>query len=601
MVHRTSLCVVLALCLLGVAAPASAQWRRLDTPNFVFVSDIPSKDLREVAARFEGFREALNSYIGSRASASIMPTVVVVFSTDATFSPFKPRRDGRRVDAAGVFLQGRQVNYIAFAHADDGERGRVLMHELAHLVVSNSGQDVPVWLHEGLAEFYSTLAISTTGDHALVGSLIQAHLNRLRNTKLLTLEELLTITPQSPLYNEGSRKSVFYAQAWALTHMLHNGQPKRETELNAYLQRLSAGMAPMAAWKAAFGDADVMGDLERYIRRLQFTAFAFPLSGKLTQMSAANAVDISRSEADAFLAQVHVRQGEHADAGERFASVEKREPENLRARFGRALLDQERGDIDRSAARLAALAPPEDWLLAYQTGMALAELVYVGKLPPTSATSATVRSMFAPAMASGRLFPTIAATLGQVEMQGLGQPSSETRAAIDRARAAAPGYVDLQFVYAQAQIRAGRLDAARQVLTPYDSATHPPEIRELARRLLTQIAARDARGAGRDITSRVAAPDEQRSEGMLQSIECAAGTGITFHVNLPAADGKPAASTFIADKLDDVQLVSHRDDFTGTIGCGSIKEPMPVRVSWRPAAGGARRAVAIEFLPKRRP
>jgi hypothetical protein len=598
---RAIACLVVGLAACSFAAPADAQWRRLDTPNFVFVSDIPAKDLREVAARFEGFREALNSYIGARASASIMPTVVIVFSTDVTFSPFKPRRDGRRVDAAGVFLQGRQVNYIAFAHADEGERGRVLMHELAHLVVSNSGQDVPVWLHEGLAEFYSTLAISTTGDHALVGSLIQLHLNRLRNTKLLTLEELLTITPQSPLYNEGSRKSVFYAQAWALTHMLHNGQPKRETELNAYLERLSAGMPPMAAWKAAFGDADVMGDLERYIRRLQFTAFAFPLSGKLTQMSAANAVDISRSEADAFLAQVYVRQGEYADAETKFLAAEKREPENLRARIGRALLDQERGDIDQSAARLAAIAPPEDWLLAYQAGMALAELVHAGKLPPSSASSATVRSMFAPAIASGRLFPSIAAALGQVEMRGLGQPSSETHAAIDRARAAAPGYVDLQFVHAQALIRAGQLEAARQVLSPFDTANHPPEIRDLARRLLTQIAARDARGAGRDITSRVAAPDEQRSEGTLHSIECAAATGITFHVTLPAAEGKPVVATFIADRLDDVQLVSHRDDFTGTIACGSIKEPMPVRVSWRPVAGGSRRAVAIEFLPKRRP
>src|SRR5688572_4587062 len=586
---RAIACLVVVLAACSFAAPADAQWHRLDTANFVFVSDIPAKELRQVAAQFEGFREALGSYIGAHATASIVPTVVIVFSTDATFGPFRPRREGRRVEAAGVFLQGRHVNYIAFAHARDEERGLVLMHELAHLVVSNSGQEVPVWLHEGLAEYYSTLAISLSGEHALVGSLIQRHLNRLRGTALMSLEELLTITPQSPYYNEGSRKSVFYAQAWALTHMLHNGQPKRVAELNGYLERVSAGMAPLPAWKAAFGDADVLGDLERYIRRLQFTAFAFPLSSKSVQPSDVNIVELSRAAVDAFLGQVLVRQGEFADAEAKFSAAEKREPGNLAARIGRTLLDQERSQIDSSLSRLTGLAPPDDWLLAYLVGMVKADLVHAGRLPPTTATSSDVRAMFAPALSAGRAFPAIATTLGQVEMSGLAQPSKETRDLIERAREISPGYANLQFVYAQLLMRAGDLVEARRVLALLDVASQPPQVRDLTRKLLSQVNARSSQGAGAGIRSRVGAPDEQRTEGTLHTIVCAAGASVSFHVALPAASGKAAAATFVAARLDDVQLVSHREDFTGTIGCGPLKEPMPVRVSWRPGPGDERR------------
>jgi hypothetical protein len=126
-------------------------------------------------------------------------------------------------------------------------------------------------------------------------------------------------------------------------------------------------------------------------------------------------------------------------------------------------------------------------------------------------------------------------------------------------------------------------------------------VRDLTRKLLSQVNARSSQGAGAGIRSRVGAPDEQRTEGTLHTIVCAAGASVSFHVELPAASGKAAAATFVAARLDDVQLVSHREDFTGTIGCGPLKEPMPVRVSWRPGPGDERRVVAIEFLPKRSP
>jgi hypothetical protein len=54
-----------AVCALTglFTAPAAAEWRRLDTPSFIVVGDVSARQLRDVAARFEGFRETLSRVI----------------------------------------------------------------------------------------------------------------------------------------------------------------------------------------------------------------------------------------------------------------------------------------------------------------------------------------------------------------------------------------------------------------------------------------------------------------------------------------------------------------------------------------------------------
>jgi hypothetical protein len=612
MLNRAVAWTFTCLCVAMAATPAAAQWRRLDTPNFVVIGDVSAGELRSAGARFEGFREAVGSYLRNQLTTSVVPTVVVVFSSDGAFNPFKPRFQGKRVEVDGIFLPGRYVNYIALVNGHDEERQRVIMHEFAHLLVSNSGLDVPLWLNEGLAEYYSTLTITPAGTEAVVGGLIQNHLDRLNDTKLMPLEELLTMTHQSPLYNEGSRRSVFYAQSWALAHLLQNGKPDRSKALNAYLARASSGMPPLEAWKEAFGSADIMRELEQYIRRLLFTALRFKLSGKAANLSGVQAVEMPRTEADAYLGHVLVQLDELDDAAARFASVEKRDPANVRARVGAALLDQHRDRVAESATRLKGLAAPDDWFLAYLAGQATAALVEHSLLPPTADTSAAVRAMFTPAVQSGREFPAIAATMTQIEMSGSGRLSTETRAALERARTAAPGQVEFHLMYAQVLARDGDFAAAREVLGPLLTPRHPLRVRDVARRLMGILA--DAELGKAPATNRVemptgretvdrepvtrplyreTKPGETRIEGDLTAIECVTGKGITFHVKTTER-----VELFTVKTFDEVDFITYRDDLKGSIGCGPSKTAMPVLLTWRAGTSPDTRApVAIEFLP----
>ena len=53
---------------------------------------------------------------------------------------------------------------------------------------------------------------------------------------MLPLQTLLTVDHDSPLYNEGNRRSTFYAQSWALTHLILLGKPTERRSSSAYLE-----------------------------------------------------------------------------------------------------------------------------------------------------------------------------------------------------------------------------------------------------------------------------------------------------------------------------------------------------------------------------
>jgi hypothetical protein len=101
--------------------------------------------------------------------------VVIVFPSDRAFNPFKPTYQGKPMAIAGLFVSNQNANHIAVL-ANSGEDGlRIVFHEYAHLVVSNVMRNVPAWLSEGLAEFYSTYQVSDGGREAVLGRPIFDH------------------------------------------------------------------------------------------------------------------------------------------------------------------------------------------------------------------------------------------------------------------------------------------------------------------------------------------------------------------------------------------------------------------------------------------
>ena len=616
---RVAAAIALGVCL-AAPSPALAQWRRIDSPNFVVIGETGARDLRDIAVKFEAFRETLSRLLTERAIATAVPTVVVVFRHDRAFTPFKPRFDGKPVEVGGMFVPRHDINYILIV--GDGEPWRlpIVFHEFAHLIIANAGRNVPVWLSEGLAEYYSTFEVIADGREVRLGLVLEDRLAHLNETPMLPLETLLNVDHGSPLYNEDNRRSTFYAQAWALTHLILRGKPDRTAQLGAYLDNLSNGMAPKQAWDRAFGSEDMARELDGYVRRQAFMTVRHRFPEKLAKFDGA-ALPVRPVEVQSVLAELLIHQDRIDEAAEILTNASKLEPGNARFGIAASSLDLARRDRNAAEKRLRELGAPAGWLSNYLAGIAVADLADSGGDLPDPHWIETARRYFSAARTSGHELPNALARMAELDLRSREGPTPATREAIERARALAPGRHDYAITHAQVLARQSEFAAARAVLGPYLSNRYPSDVRSTARDLLARVAeveiSRVTRSGGLPPKSAPAAaagnvpefptpsmgrpvfrdiqPGEQRAEGVLAGIECPDGRPV---FQLKTAAG---VTRFSASQLAVVDLISYRPDLTGTIDCGPFKEPMAVYITWRPAAdgSGARIAIAIEFLPRR--
>jgi hypothetical protein len=106
-----------------------------------------------------------------------------------------------------------------------------LRHELTHAVLHSTLKDVPLWLDEGLAEFFE-LPPASDGLNA-------QHLEQLRKTQftpnLSRLERMHQVVDMSP---------AEYREAWAWTHLMLRGPADGKAVLLAYLYQLRATPTP---------------------------------------------------------------------------------------------------------------------------------------------------------------------------------------------------------------------------------------------------------------------------------------------------------------------------------------------------------------------
>lgn len=625
--HVSPLLGVAALCTLSLslATPAAAEWRRVDSPNFVVIGDVGAGALREIAVQFEGFRETLSRVLTPRATATAVPTVVIVFPSDRAFTPFKPTFEGKPVDVAGLFVSRRDVNYIALVADNRQDRMRIVFHEYAHLVISNIAQNVPLWLNEGLAEYYSTYEVRRGGREATIGRPLEHHLVRLEEGRLLPLADLLQAGHDSPHYNENDRRSIFYSQSWALTHLILMGEPNRSAELSAFLEKVAQGTPPDRAWQDAFGAANVERELQTYIRRQTFRALQYTFPEKLATVEG-TARPLPQADARAFLADFLVQQRRGDEAAARLTAAATLDPSNARALAVAARLDVARGDHASAERTLLGLGEVSDWLVAYAAGTAIAELVEAQGASPGRTHLEAARRFFDIAHRGRPELANALARLAALDVQGVGGPSDETVGAIERARSLAPGRHDYVFLHARILAQRSEFAAARALLGPFLTPAFAPEVREPARRLMGYIvqmesavsaaASRRGRPAAAAQPSTAASPNrtssaqpplpaafqpiyrqlepgEHRLEGELERIECLRGGAAIFH--LRTKDGPVRAA---APQMMKVDFITYREDVTGQISCGELAAPLPVYVSWRPADADVETkiVVAIEFV-----
>lgn len=280
---------------------------RLESAHFELYSSAGAGSGRQALRRLEQIRNVFESRTQQK-NLTPLPVRVFLFRSQSEFKQFQVNEN-----AAGYYTPGPDRDYIAM-QADGPGLYRVVFHEYIHLMMRHAGVHVPVWLNEGTAEVYSTLDVH--GSEVRVGDLIPEHIATLRSETLLDLKLLLTVDHQSPHYNERDKSGIFYAQSWALVHML-NFSPEYQAGMPNLLAMLAAGEDPARTFQQAFGKSPstVKSDLASYIRQDRFIGVRFE-AAPVPRPAKIEGTPIADLESTLLLSDllVHIQRSEQADA-----------------------------------------------------------------------------------------------------------------------------------------------------------------------------------------------------------------------------------------------------------------------------------------------
>jgi tetratricopeptide (TPR) repeat protein len=311
------------------AFTAKENWLNVSSKNFTLVSNTNEKQTVRVATMLEQFRHTIATLLPNTNISTVLPTKVILFDNHASFRPFKPKYKGKiRDDVGGYFFKSGDQSYIALTTDAGGEQFyEVIFHEYQHFVIGNNLRKAPLWLNEGLAEYYSTFKPRDGGRQVLIGSPIGRHIGILRNKVFIPLSKLVAVDDKSPEYNEGSRAGVFYAESWAFVHylMLADGG-KHRPQLSMFLNLLNNGKPVEDNFKQAFQkDFEAMeSDLLNYISKFTFTVELYTFPDQLNFSKEMQITVLSESQSETQLAELLLSTGRLDEAEPRLVkAVEK--------------------------------------------------------------------------------------------------------------------------------------------------------------------------------------------------------------------------------------------------------------------------------------
>ena len=573
----------------ALAAP-TGKWVEVRSPNFIVVSNAGESQARKTAVQFEQIRSLYRdslSYVKNSPSPVI--TIMAVKDEDS-MRELLPEYWAQKGHShpAGIFVDGGydqfQVAVNLAVHGDNVYES--LYHEYYHSVTMPYFPGLPVWIAEGMADFFGNSVIGD--ENANVGMPNAALIEELRSKSLIPLETLFKVDHNSPYYNEQNKVSIFYAESWALIHYLMLGDHhSHNASFGAYLQALGQGTSQDEAAAKAFGDLRKLQDnLEKYVARFTFTFVQVSAPAKVPDSSLSSRA-ISEAEVEAYsggFLTLH-RQFEQAELD--LAQSARLDPKLALAQRNMALLHLLQDDRAAALTSLSAAISldPQD----PTTHFLRAQLSFNG----SSRSDPQIEDDLGQAIALKRDFAKADALLA-VCLAANNEKLPEALTLVQKAISLEPANFDFQLARAQVLLRLSRYDDAEAVGRSLRANATDPRVREEADQILTYVAeARDydARERQRQKESAARAnalAASQAQQAVARSDQIAARTDEAPSESVDplrnkVSDGGPPAADPKAPVL------KHRDGSTDVIGlviqvqCNGNEMDVTAKISGRQA------------------
>ncbi len=445
------------------------KWLRVQTENFTIYTNAEAKLATLTGNNLERLRKTLVLLADAMTVSAPVPTSIFLFKNDRSFEPYVFHVHDRKPSLAGYFLARADGNYLAINAKQ--EASQIIFHEYLHFFTNNNLPGLPLWLNEGLAEYYRTFF--SDDDKAHVGLPVDAHLAILQANELLPLEQLWEEVEGAIFHEEESHQGIFYAQSWLLVHYLSQGaEGSLAPHFSQFFKLLAQGRPQEQAVAEAFAmdKMQLEANLKKYLRQSRFN-YTQISSQQLAINSETAVTAMSRAEVLFHLGDLlaHLEKERWDEAEAFFREAIALAPNYAPAHAGLGYLEGKRGRVTaaRSYFEKAIELEPARALTHYQYGACLMENIksrvgWNSKEPAAVQNAREAREAFRNALAHDAQLLMAGAALGETFLYAPADSLAEGISALAIAAAQLPSRMDVALNLLTLYARAG--DSAKAQL-----------------------------------------------------------------------------------------------------------------------------------------
>jgi len=271
---RRCFLLILLLCLVA-PVPTSAQGddalRFEPTPtltvyrskHYRIFTNLSQRETVPFGRHMDALFEQYDKRFRGLGAKQIERMPLYLFKTEQQYNRFLQERDIDATHSGGMFFVTHQVRGLA-TWAESRSRRKtfeVLQHEGFHQFAWHAiGPNLPVWLNEGLAQYFEHAVLDEDGRMSL-GLTSRARIERvqaaIKRGDAVPIIALMRVTGKqwaNLLRDHPDRANLLYAQSWSLAYFLiHANNGEHKPKLMDYLKRLANGDRPDDALLMAFG------------------------------------------------------------------------------------------------------------------------------------------------------------------------------------------------------------------------------------------------------------------------------------------------------------------------------------------------------------
>jgi hypothetical protein len=465
---------------------AAHAWMGVSTPHVDVITDAGREVGERVAQQLEDLRTVLSRFAPALV-VDVAPVQVIVFRDADLARSYAPTWHGQLDEVAGFFQTAPDRRRLLFQD-DPSHLPGVARHEYTHALLDAAMPEAPLWLNEGLAEYFSTF--TAANDRAEAGAPVQAHLDWLAHHELMPLSELFAVRQTSAVYHEGDRRGTFYAESWALTHMILSGTEDDLGRLERVLVATRGGQRFAAAFADVFGDDRTLQDrLAATLERPHLEAREWWLRSPLRARPPSVRERVPPAEVLGSLGTALLARAapQLAEAEAHLGEALELDPHEPGACAGMGWLELQRGRHAQANAWFEQALASEPVSVPAVRIMASQLLLDVGERTSAEerqSVSARVRAALARALALAPEDPELEALLARSWVVSPGDDPAPGWEPIVRATAALPGRMDLLLDRLALAALIGRDAEAWQLFATYFRDADHPELTRAAREAL---------------------------------------------------------------------------------------------------------------------